>query len=130
MDSAATGEKMKLLTFWLVSNGRDEVLLVISSSCDLKSYSIIPIMSLFLRFDIRHYLGRPFSSFLYSYHSWYMSTCYMWLSSHRKPIYGTRNAMPRKTCRIRLSQKITKFYVLTRFRETIPTVQSVSSSEV
>ena len=97
---------------------------------DLKSNSIIPIMSLFLRFDIRHYLGHPFSSFLYSYHLWYMSTCYMWLSSHRKPIYGTRNAMPRKTCRQRLSQKITKFSVLTRFREMIPTVQSVSSSEI
>ena len=82
-------------------------------------------MSLLLRFDIRHYLGRPFSSFLDSYHLWYMSTCYMCLSSHRKSIYATRNAMPRKTCQLRLSQKIMKFYVLTRFRETIPTVQSV-----
>ena len=96
----------------------------------LKSNSIIPIMSLFLRFDIRHYLGLPFSSFLYSYHLWYMSTCSMRLSSHRKTFYGTRNAMPRKTCRRRLSQKIMKFYVPARFRETIPTVQSISSSEI
>ena len=59
-----------------------------------------------------------------------MSTCYLCLSSHRKSIYGTRNAMRRKTGRFRLSQKIMKFYVLTRFRETIPTVQSVSSSEI
>ena len=88
----------------------------------LKSNSIIPIMSLFIRFEIRHYLGRPFSSFIYSYHLWYMSTYYMCLSSHRKSIYGTRTAMLRKTCRLRLSQKIMKFYVLTRFRETIPMV--------
>ena len=54
----------------------------------------------------------------------------MCLSSHRKSIYGTRTAMPRKTCRLRLSQKITKFYVLTRFREMIPTVKFVLSSEI
>ena len=36
----------------------------ILSCSDLKSNSIIPVMSLFLRFDIRHYLGHPFSSFL------------------------------------------------------------------
>ena len=54
----------------------------------------------------------------------------MCLLSHRKSVYGTRDAMPRKTCRFRLSQKIMKFYVLTRFRETIPTVQSVLSSEI
>ena len=35
----------------------------------------------------------------------------MCLSFHRKPFYGTRNAMPRKTCRHRLSQKITPFFV-------------------
>ena len=38
--------------------------------------------------------------------------------------------MPRKTCQLRLSRNFTKFYVLARFRETIPTVQSVSSSEI
>ena len=54
----------------------------------------------------------------------------MCLSSHRKLFCGTRNAMPRKTCQLRLSRKITKFYVLARFHETIPTVQSVSSSEI
>ena len=126
----ATAQKNLLPTFF-VSNLRKKM----SHVCyfvfsHLKSNSIIPIMSLFLRFEIRHYLGRPFSSFLYSYHLWYMSTCSMCLSSHRKSIYGTRNAIPRKTCRLRLSQKIMKFYVLTRFRETIPTVQSVLSSEI
>ena len=54
----------------------------------------------------------------------------MCLSLHRKSIYGTRNVMPRKTCQLQLSRKITKFYVRTRFRETIPTVQSVLSSEI
>ena len=121
--------KLKITFCLLVFKWRRRLLAVLSSS-HLKSNSIITILSLFLRFDIRHYLGRLFSSFLYSYHLWYMSTCYMWLSSHRKPIYGTRNAMPRKTCQLRLSQKITKFYVLARFHETIPTVQSVSSSEI
>ena len=38
--------------------------------------------------------------------------------------------MPRKTCKFRLSRNSTKFYVLARFRERIPTVQSVSSSEI
>ena len=33
--------------------------------------------------------------------------------------------MPRKTCKFRLSRNSTKFYVLARFRETIPTVKSV-----
>ena len=117
-------------TFLFLPNVRDEPLLAILSSSHLKSISIIPIMSLFLRFDIRYYLSHPFSSFIYSYHLWYMSTCSMCLSSHRKTFYGTRNAMPRKTCRLRLSQKIMKFYVLTRFCETIPTVQSVLSSEI
>ena len=93
-------------------------------------FEVVPTTNWATRFDIRHYLGRPFSSFLYSYHLWYMSTCYLCLSSRRKSIYSTRNAMPRKTCRFRLSQKIMKFYVLTRFRETIPTVQSVLSSEI
>ena len=97
--------------------------------CDLKHLLKCPICPSFTRFDIRHYLGRPFPLFLYSYHLWYMSTCYMCLSSHRKSVYGTRTAMPRKTRRLRLSQKIMKFYVLTRFRETNPTVQSVSSSK-
>ena len=126
----ATAQKNLLPTFFLLVFKWRRRLLAILSSSHLKSISIIPIMSLFLRFVIRHYFGLSFSSFLYSYHLWYMSTCYMWLSSHRKPIYGTRNTMPRKTCRLRLSQKITKFYVLTIFRETIPTVKSVSSSEI
>ena len=38
--------------------------------------------------------------------------------------------MPRKTCQLRLSRNSTKFDVLPRFRETIPTVKSVSSSEI
>ena len=38
--------------------------------------------------------------------------------------------MPRKTCNFLLSRNSTKFYVLTRFRETIPMVKSVSSSEI
>ena len=38
--------------------------------------------------------------------------------------------MPRKTCQLRLSQNLTKFYVLVSFHETIPTVKSVSSSEI
>ena len=54
----------------------------------------------------------------------------MCLSLHRKTFYGTRNAMSRKTCRLQLSRKITKFYMLARFRETIPMVQSVSSSDI
>ena len=121
--------KMESRFALLVFKWRRRLLAILSSS-HLKSNSIITILSLFLRFDIRHYLGRPFSSFFYSYHLWYMSTYSMCLSSHRKSIYGTRNAMPRKTCRLRLSQKITKFYVLAIFRETIPTVKSVSSSEI
>ena len=38
--------------------------------------------------------------------------------------------MPRKTCKFRLSRNSTKFYVLARFRETIPTVKSISSSDI
>ena len=109
---------------------KEKALLAILAFSHLKSTLKMTILPLSLRFDIRHYLGRPFSSFLYSYHLWNMSTCYMWLSSHRKQIYGTRNAMPRKTCKFRLSRKIMKFYVSTRFRETIPTVQFVLSSEI
>ena len=44
--------------------------------------------------------------------------------------YGTRNVLPRKTCKFRLSRNSTKFDVLARFRETIPTVKFVSSSEI
>ena len=44
--------------------------------------------------------------------------------------YGTRNAMPKKTCKFRLSRNSTKFDVLDRFREMIPTVKSVSSSKI
>ena len=38
--------------------------------------------------------------------------------------------MPRKTCKFQLSWNLTKFDVLARFRETIPTVKYVSSSEI
>ena len=134
----ATASKILHLTFSCLAFEGEDALLAILAFSHLKSTSIITILSLILRFDIRHYLGSLFSSFFYSYHLWYMSICSMCLSSHRKSIYGTRNAMiygtrnamPQKTCRFRLSQKIMKFYVLTRFSETIPTVQSVSSSEI
>ena len=102
----------------------------ILSSSDLNNSQNAYYVPPFPRFDIRHYLGPPFSSFLYSYHLWHMSTFYMLLSSHPKSFYGTRNAMPRKTCQLRLSRNFTKFYVLVRFREMIPTVQSISSSEI
>ena len=39
-------------------------------------------------------------------------------------------SLPRKTCKFRLSRNSTKFDVVARFRETIPTVKSVSSSEI
>ena len=74
-------KKSLAFTFLSLIFEGDEALFPILSLCDLKSNPIIPIMSLFLRFDIRHYLDRPFSSFLYSYHLWYMSTCYLCLSS-------------------------------------------------
>ena len=38
--------------------------------------------------------------------------------------------MSRKTCKFRLSPNSTKFDVVARFHETIPTVKSVSSSEI
>ena len=44
--------------------------------------------------------------------------------------YGTLYSVPRKTCKFRLSQNLTKFDVIARFCETIPTVKSVSSSEI
>ena len=47
-----------------------------------------------------------------------------------KSFYGTRTAIPRKMCKFRLSRNTTKFYVLARFHETIPTVKSISSSEI
>ena len=59
-----------------------------------------------------------------------MSTCYIRFSSYRKSFNGTRNTMPRKTCKFRLSRNSMKFYVLARFCETIPTVKSVLSSEI
>ena len=46
------------------------------------------------------------------------------------PFYCTRHLVPRKTCKFRLSWNSTKFNVVDRFRETIPTVKSVSSSEI
>ena len=39
-------------------------------------------------------------------------------------------SLPRKTCKFRLSQKSTKFDVVARFCEKIPTVKSVLSSEI
>ena len=39
-------------------------------------------------------------------------------------------SLPRKTCKFRLSRNSTKFNVVIRFRKTIPTVKSVSSSEI
>ena len=39
-------------------------------------------------------------------------------------------SLPRKTCKFRLSRNSTKFDVVARFREMIPTVKSVSSSEI
>ena len=44
--------------------------------------------------------------------------------------YDTRYMVPRKTCKFRLSQNSTKFDVVARFHETIPTVKSVSSSKI
>ena len=38
--------------------------------------------------------------------------------------------LPRKTCKFRLSRNSTKFDVVARFCETIPTVKSVLSSEI
>ena len=38
--------------------------------------------------------------------------------------------MPRKTCKFRLSRNSTKFDVLARFRERIPIVKSISSSDL
>ena len=54
----------------------------------------------------------------------------MWLFSHHMSFYGTRNVMSRKMCKFRLSRNSTKFNVLARFHEAIPTVKSVSSSEI
>ena len=39
-------------------------------------------------------------------------------------------SLPRKMCKFRLSRNSMKFYVIVRFRDTIPTVKSVSSSEI
>ena len=39
-------------------------------------------------------------------------------------------SLPRKTCKFRLSRNSLKFNVVARFRETILTVKSVSSSEI
>ena len=39
-------------------------------------------------------------------------------------------SLPRKTCKFRLSQNSKKFDVVARFREIIPMVKSVSSSEI
>ena len=36
--------------------------------------------------------------------------------------YGTRYSMPQKTCKFRPSRNSTKFDVVARFRETIPTM--------
>ena len=42
----------------------------------------------------------------------------------------TRRSFPRKTCKFRLSWNSTKIDVVARFRKKIPTVKSVSSSEI
>ena len=39
-------------------------------------------------------------------------------------------SLPLKMCKFRLSRNSTKFDVVARFRETIPTVKSISSSEI
>ena len=39
-------------------------------------------------------------------------------------------SLPRKMCKFLLSRNSTKFDVVARFRETIPTVKFVSSSEI
>ena len=44
--------------------------------------------------------------------------------------YGTRYSVPRKMCKFRLSRNSTKFDMVAIFRETIPTVKSVLSSEI
>ena len=46
------------------------------------------------------------------------------------PFYDTQYLVPRKTCKFQLSQNLTKFDVVTRFRETILTMKSVSSSKI
>ena len=51
--------------------------------------------------------------------------------SHSKCVkFPALRSLPRKTCKLRLSQNSTKFDVVARFCETIPTVKSVSSSEI
>ena len=47
-----------------------------------------------------------------------------------KIVFRHRNSMPRKTCKFRLSRNSTKFDAVAIFCETIPTVKSVSSSEI
>ena len=44
--------------------------------------------------------------------------------------YLVLRSLPQKTCKFLLSQNSMKFDVVARFRETIPTVKSVSSSEI
>ena len=39
-------------------------------------------------------------------------------------------SLPRKMCKFQMSQNSTKFDVAARFRETIPTMKSVLSSEI
>ena len=43
---------------------------------------------------------------------------------------GTLEGYPSRALSLRLSRNSTKFNVVTRFCETIPTLQSVSSSEI
>ena len=42
----------------------------------------------------------------------------------------TLRSLPQKTCKFRLSRNSMKFDVVVRFRETIPTVKSISLSEI
>ena len=59
----ATASKILHLTFSCLAFEGEDALLAILAFSHLKSTSIITILSLILRFDIRHYLGLPFSSF-------------------------------------------------------------------
>ena len=94
------------------------------------SNPIMPILSLSL--DFRHLaLSRPSIFIIY---------LLMSLMAHEYVLYVTfvsskivllhPNPMPRKTCKFRLSRNSTKFDMLARFREMIPTVKSISSSKI
>ena len=77
-----------------------------------------------------HYLGHLFPSSLYSCNMCHMSICYICLLSHPMSFYGTRYPVPGKTYKFRLPRNSNKFNIVAKFHETIPTVKSVSSSEI